>query len=221
MNFLTEDQDGICNILRVRWTISPQTAPQPWIACSGCGCLKPFRSSGKVRLNANGRKLDAWLIYKCTDCDKTWNRTLFERRNVRDLSQSTLAALQDSDPDWVRLQEFDVDGLKRNAQRIDWSADAVVRKEVIQRRSGWTMLEIELAAECASSLRLDRLLASELAISRRRLQTLHDEGKLKVHSGRDDALRHSIKAGMRIVIDLSDDGDRDAIAEAATNPQAE
>ncbi len=211
----------MCNILRVRWTISPQTAPQPWIACSGCGCLKPFRSSGKVRLNANGRKLDAWLIYKCTDCDKTWNRTLFERRNVRDLSASTLAALQDSDPDWVRLQEFDVDGLKRYAQRIDWSPDAVVRKEMIQRLDGWTTLEIELTAECAASLRLDRLLASELTISRRRLQTLHEDGKLKVHSGRDDALRRHIRAGMRIAIDLSDDGDRDAIAKAAANPQAE
>ncbi|WP_246662655.1 DUF1062 domain-containing protein [Rhizobium sp. P44RR-XXIV] len=145
--------------------------------------MKPFRSSGRIRLNANGRKLDAWLIYKCTDCDKTWNRTLFERRNVRDLSQSTLAALQNSDPDWVRLQEFDVDGLKRYAQRIDWSPDAVVRKEMIRRLDGWTTLEIELAAECAASLRLDRLLASEFTISRRRLQTLHEDGKLKVHRG--------------------------------------
>lgn len=211
----------MCNILRVRWTITPQTAPQPWIACSGCGCLKPFRSSGRIRLNANGRKLDAWLIYKCIDCDKTWNRTLFERRNVRDLSPSTLAALQDSDRDWVRLQEFDVDGLRRNAQRIDWSPDAVVGKEIMQRAGGWATLEIELAADFALSIRLDRLLAAELAISRPRVQTLHEEGKLKVHSGRDDALRHRIKAGMRIAIDLSDDRDRDAIAEAAANPWSE
>lgn len=211
----------MCNILRVRWTITPKISPQPWIACGGCGCLKPFKSSGRIRLNANGRKLDAWLIYRCSDCEKTWNRTLFERRNVRDLSESTLAALQDSDPDWVRLQEFDVDGLRRNAQRIDWSPDAVVRKEMIQRSSGWTTLEIELAANFALSLRLDRLLASQLPVSRTRLQSLHDEGKLKVHSGRDDALRHRIKAGMRIAIDLFDDGDRDAIAEAAVNPRAE
>ena len=209
----------MCNILRVRWTISPQTAPRPWIACSGCGCLKPFRSSGRIRLNANGRKLDAWLIYKCVDCDKTWNRTLFERRNVRDLSPSTLAALQDSDPEWVRLQEFDVDGLRRKAKRIDESPDSAIRKEMLQRSGGWTTLEIELAANCALNLRLDRLLASELAVSRTRLQTLHDSGKLKVHSDRDDALRHRIKGGMCIVIDLSDEGDRASIGEAATNPK--
>lgn len=210
----------MCNILRVRWTISPQTAPKPWIVCSGCGCLKPFKSSGKIRLNANGKRLDAWLVYKCSDCDKTWNRTLFERRNIRDLSPSILEALQNNDPEWVRLQEFDIDGLRRKAQRIDESPDATVRKDMVLGAAGWTVLEIELAAGVTPNLRLDRLLASELAVSRTRLQAMHDKGRLKVHSDRSDALRHRFKAGMRIVIDLSDDGGRDAIGEAASKPTA-
>src|SRR5262245_59613650 len=50
----TEDQDDMCKTLRVRWTIIPKTAPQPWIACGGCGGLKAFQCSGKIRLNANG-----------------------------------------------------------------------------------------------------------------------------------------------------------------------
>lgn len=220
MNFQTEDQDGMCNILRVRWTIYPQTAPQPWIACSGCGCLKPFKSSGKIRLNANGKRLDAWLVYKCSDCGKTWNRTLFERRTIRDLSPATLEALQGNDPDWVRLQEFDLDGLKRKALRIDESPDAIVRKEVAQGKASWTTLEIELASVFALNLRLDRLLASELAISRSRLKVLHGRGKLRGHPDRSDVLRHRIKAATRIVIDLSDEDDRDAIGEAASNPKA-
>ena len=220
MNFQTEDQDGMCNILRVRWTIYPQTAPQPWIACSGCGCLKPFKSSGKIRLNANGKKLDAWLVYKCSDCEKTWNRTLFERRNIRDLSPSTLEALQGNDPEWVRRQEFDLDGLKRKVLRIDESPDAFVRKEIVQDAVGWTTLEIELAAAFTLNLRLDRLLASELAISRTRLQTLHVRDKVKVHSDCGDVLRRRIKARMRILVDLSGEDDRDAIGKAASNPKA-
>lgn len=210
----------MCNILRVRWTIHPQTAPQPWIACSGCGCLKPFKSSGKIRLNANGKRLDAWLVYKCSDCEKTWNRTLFERRNIRDLSASTLEALQGNDPEWVRLQEFSIDGLRRKAQRIDESADSIVRKEVVQGATGWTALEIELAATFTVNLRLDRLLASELAVSRTKLYTLHDRGKLKVHPDRSDALRRRIRADLRVLIDLSDEGDRDAIGKAAADPRS-
>lgn len=215
MDFQTEDQDGMCNILRVRWTISPQTAPQPWIACSTCGCFKPFKSSGKVRLNANGRKLDAWLIYKCLHCDKTWNRTLFERRNLRDLSPATLEALQRSDPDWVRKQEFDVEALKRKTKRIEEPPDAVVSKEWISEASTWTALEIEVVAEFSANLRLDRLLASELSISRSRLQALHDGGKLKAHPNHDIVLRNRPKDGTRIILDLSDADDRHAIGSAA------
>ncbi len=205
----------MCNILQVHWTISPKTPPQPWIACSGCKCLKPFRSSGKIRLNANGKRLDAWLVYRCVDCEKTWNRTLFERRTVHDFSPSTLEALQRSDPDWVRAQEFDLDGLKRKAERIDEPPDVTIRKETLQVASDWTMLEIELSAELPVNLRLDRLLAAELAISRSRLQALRDRRKLKAHPDHGEFLRYRPKDGMRIIFDLSEAADRRAIGEAA------
>ncbi|WP_240535482.1 DUF1062 domain-containing protein [Rhizobium freirei] len=177
--------------------------------------MRPFRSSGKVRLNANGRKLDAWLIYKCVDCDKTWNRTLFERRNLRDLTPATLEALQHSDPSWVRAQEFDLDALKRKAKRIEEPPDAVVVKETVREAVGWAMLEIAIAAELSANLRLDRLLASELAISRSRLQLLHDSGRLNARPDRSDFLRHRARDGMRILLDLSDAVDRQAIGQAA------
>ena len=101
MDFLSEDQDGMRHISEVQWTLTPKIAPQPWIACRGCGVLKPFRSSDKIRLNANGRKLDAWLIYKCVTCDNTWKRTLFERLDVRDIQPTVLEALQSNDPDSI------------------------------------------------------------------------------------------------------------------------
>ncbi|AGB70845.1 MULTISPECIES: DUF1062 domain-containing protein [Rhizobium] len=209
----------MCNILQVRWTLTPKTSPQPWIACSGCGCQKPFRSSGKVRLNANGKRLDAWLVYKCIDCDKTWNRTLFERRTVQDLGSSALEALQRSDPDWVRAQEFDLDGLKRKAKRIDEPPDVIIRKETIRAASNWAVLEIEISAEFPMNLRLDRLLASELAISRSRLQALRDGGKLRADPDRNDLFRHKVKHGVRIILDLSEIADRQAIGEAAASTE--
>ncbi len=207
----------MCNILQVRWAISPKASPQPWIACSGCKSLKPFKSSGKIRLNANGKRLDAWLVYKCIDCEKTWNRTLFERRAVHDFSPSTLEALQRSDPDWVRVQEFDLDGLKRKAKRIDEPPDVIIWKEAMGAANGWTLLDIEISAELPISLRLNRLLAAELAISRSRLQALRDGGKLKAHPDRGDFLRCRPKDGLRIILDLSDAADRQAIGEAAVN----
>ncbi|MDK4739311.1 MULTISPECIES: DUF1062 domain-containing protein [unclassified Rhizobium] len=205
----------MCNSLKVRWTINPRTAPQPWIVCSGCGCPKPFKSSGKTRLNANGKKLDAWLVYKCVDCDKTWNRTLFERQTIRDLDPLVLEALQGNDSDWIRAREFDLDALRRKTQRIDEFADADVEKEILSEPDCWTMLEIDLAVTLPFNVRLDRLLASELNVSRSRLQALHEDAKLRVHTDRADAMRRRIKNGSCIVIDLSDEADRHLIWKAA------
>lgn len=35
--------------------------------------------SGKFRVNANGRRLDIWLIYRCEKCGHTLNVPIYER----------------------------------------------------------------------------------------------------------------------------------------------
>lgn len=193
----------MCAKLRVRWTITPQIPPQPWINCNGCGGPRAFRSSGKARLNANGRSLDAWLIYRCVDCDKTWNRTIFERRNIRDIEPRILAELQSNDPLWIRAEAFNLDALRRKAQRIDEFPECGIVKDVLCEVRDWTHLEIELTVPFPASLRLDRLLASELGLSRTRLQALHDQGALCIASGPIDSLRRRIRGGTVVLLDLS------------------
>jgi len=180
VDFRTEDQDGMCNSIQVRWTIIVKTAPQPWIACSGCGGVRAFRSSDRIRLNANGRKLDAWLIYKCTGCEKTWNRTIFERRNVRDIDSATLEALQSNDPGWIRAETFNLEELRRKSQRVDVSAEFEIRKELLCEPAGWKHLEIEFSIPFPASARLDRLLASELRVSRPQLGAFRSPSAVEI-----------------------------------------
>jgi len=199
----------MCNTLQVRWTIIPKTAPQPWIACGGCGGLRAFQSSGKIRLNANGRKLDAWLIYKCLTCERTWNRPIIERRNVRDIDPAILDALQSNDPDWIRAETFNLDALRHKSQRVDEFAEFEIAKEIQRETAHWTSLAIELIVPFPTSIRLDRLLASELKVSRSRLQALHDEGMVRTDPDRSDVMRRRIRNGTLIVIDLATQADRE------------
>ncbi len=201
----------MCAKLRVRWTITPQIPPQPWINCNGCGGPRAFRSSGKARLNANGRSLDAWLIYRCVDCDKTWNRPILERRNIRDIEPRLLAALQSNDPLWLQAQAFDLDALRRKAQRIDEFPECGIAKDILFEASDWTHLEIELTVPLPASLRLDRLLAKELGLSRARLQALHDQGALCIASGYADSLRRRVRGGTVVVFDLSAETGREQL----------
>ncbi len=191
----------MCRVLQVRWTITPKSAPQPWLACNGCGALRPFRSSDKVRLNANGRRLDAWLIYRCTTCDKTWNRTIFERRPVGDIEPAVLAALQANDADWIRAEAFDLAALRRKSQRIDECADLDVRRQILCESPDWRRLDIELVVPFSTATRLDRLLAAELKISRSRLKALHEDAVLRIEPGRVDILRRRIVTGIRVTVD--------------------
>lgn len=191
----------MCDISRVRWTVIPQTAPEPWIGCSGCGGPRPFRSSGKIRLNANGRKLDAWLIYRCSACEKTWNRPIFERRNVRDIDPAVIEALQANDADWIRTEAFNLEALRCRSQRIDEFPEFEIEKEILYGTLDCGRLEIELAVPLPVSTRLDRLLASELNISRSRLQSLHDRGALR--TDRAGILRRRIRNGTRVFLDLA------------------
>jgi hypothetical protein len=201
----------MCHTLQVRWTITPKIAPQPWISCGRCGGLRAFQSSDKVRLNANGRKLDAWLIYKCITCDKTWNRPIFERQTIRDIAPEVLAALQSNDPDWILAETFNLEALRRKSQKVDEFADYDVRKQVLCDPLNSTRLELELAVPFPISTRLDRLLASELGISRSRLNTLHANALLRINPDRADAVRRRIRHGLRITLDLADVPDRQLI----------
>lgn len=201
----------MCAKLRVRWTITPQIPPQPWLSCNGCGGPRAFRASGKARLNANGRQLDAWLIYRCIDCDKTWNRPIFERRNIRDIEPRILAALQSNDPLWLQAEAFDLDALRRKAQRIDEFPECGIAKDVLREARDWTHLEIELTVRFPASLRLDRLLAAELMLSRMRLEALHDRGVLRIASGQADSLRRRIRSGIVVVLDLSAEAGREQL----------
>ncbi|AJY45271.1 DUF1062 domain-containing protein [Martelella endophytica] len=190
----------MCNLLQVRWTITPRTEPQPWIICGGCGEPRPFRSSGKVRLNANGRRLDAWLIYKCTVCDRTWNRPIFERQNVRDISPAVLEALRANDPEWVRAEAFNLAALQRKTRRIDESDEIDIERTVLSEAPAFTRVEILLSAPLPVSQRLDRLLASALDISRSQLKALWENGVLRAEPARADRLRRRISDGTRITI---------------------
>ena len=202
--------------LRVRWTIASAIAPRPLLNCNRCGCVRPYRCGEKFRVNANGRRIDVWLIYRCVGCDNSWNFTILERQNRRDIEPPLLAALESNDPVLVRRFAFDAAALLGRAGRIEEFADVTVRKEL---RDGEperaAALALELRLEGTTPLRLDRLLAGELGLSRSRLQTLDDEKRLAVEPVGARALRKPIRNGTAVLIDLTGEADCGTVLSAA------
>lgn len=205
------------SILRIRWAIVPKTAPRPHINCNRCGSLKAYHSSGKFRVNANGKRIDAWLIYRCIGCDNSWNFGILERRNRRDIEPELLQALESNDPVLARRHAFDVVALRSTIGRVEEFPEATVHKEVLgDIPESITALELQLGLDMPTALRLDRLLARELGTSRSRLQAWEGKRRLVVDPEDAKALRKPARTGTVICIDLAGEPDREAIISAAS-----
>jgi hypothetical protein len=99
--------------------------------------------------------------------------------------------------------------LRRKSQRVDEFPEFEIAREVMRETADWTRLEIELLVPLPSGMRLDRLLATELKVSRTRLQTLHGKGLLRTKPDRADVLRRRIRTGIEVMIDLAAVADRE------------
>ena len=183
----------------VHWALEPTIPPQPWRHCSSCGAFRPFLSSGKIRLNANGRKLDAWLIYKCTACERTWNRPVAERLAVASIPEADLQAMQRSDPLWVRIQEFDLASLRRYCERVELSPEVSIARTSTGRTTGsWSAIVLTLEARRPVGQRLDRLLAAELNISRSALSSMHRAGALQIEPAARAGLKKLVSGRLAV-----------------------
>lgn len=80
---------GTCLLQRSEiWKVRPVKPPAVRRQCPGCGTAKSiYESTGKFRVNANGSRLDVWLIYRCVRCKKSWNMEILERMETGRLSE--------------------------------------------------------------------------------------------------------------------------------------
>src|SRR3954453_14796375 len=72
--------------------------------CPRCKLQRRFASSGKFRVNAQKKRIDAWLIFRCAAWGERWNSPVHERRPVGALDPKELDALMRNDPDLAARQ---------------------------------------------------------------------------------------------------------------------
>lgn len=158
------------------WVVVPTCLPLVRRRCHACASER-FRATGKFRVNANHKLIDAWLLVRCTGCGDTVKLTLFERMTVRSVRPELLDRLHDNDPGLTAelLQDPAVQRRNRitldwdNAWRLDTDGADHLDREVIDVR-------VRFAARIP--VRPVRLIAEGCGLSRAELERLIREGKL-------------------------------------------
>jgi hypothetical protein len=193
------------DILRVTWQVAPLHCPLLWQHCSRCKSQMPFRCSMKFRTNAQKKRIDVWLIYRCEGCGETWNMPILERVAIGDIAPDEFQAIARNDPALAARHAFDRDRLARHGSRLEESSGVAIHKSLRgEYRHDTTSIEISLALALPCQIRLDRLLSSELGVTRSQLRALHDCGVLRLSQPNRKALRSPAADGQSIAIDLRD-----------------
>lgn len=187
------------------WRISPLSAPRIRRHCPHCAQERPFASTERFRLNAHKRRIDVWLIYACTECDATWNFTVLSRAAQSAIDRDLFERMTRNDPDTARAVAFDRAGLARAGARLEPSLEYRVARpagDVSRARAARAPLRIHIAMTQRCRIRVDRLLSSELGLSRSRLERHAARGEIAIEiataPGRSDPLRRGVCGGMLI-----------------------
>ena len=176
-------KNNIQKIRRERWKLVPEAVPTVRRNCSKCKEKREFINSMKFRVNANGKNVDVWLIYRCEKCSTTWNMSIFERSPVSAIPEEEYAGFQANDcllaESYGRRMDLFV---KNRAEAVTpeggyWieaeaesetgaeeGAEAGAEENVLPAESSFRRIELEVPFPMV--LRLDSLLADRLGVSR-------------------------------------------------------
>lgn len=174
----------------IKWTIQYDRPPAPVRYCKKCNTRQEFISSGQFRVNAQGKYLDIWLIYKCSCCSSTWNAAIYSRVNPGSLPTGLLSRFHGNDPSLAMQYAMDTGFLRQNGTVIQLPSYHV-EGQVLQ------LADSPASADPASSIvllidnpyplpvRVHAILKSKLHLSQRRLDQLTDSGRIQCADGRE------------------------------------
>jgi hypothetical protein len=172
--------------------------------CAGCGTRRVFASSGKFRVNANGKQVDAWLIYRCIACAQRWNYPIHARRPVRSLGAAELTALMQNDATLAARHARDLAGLAAAGAEVAAGGGAQISRQILQPVGADTVcVHLLLRVAPACHIRLDRLLAQVLDLPRREIERLATTAGVTIVRGGPRALRRAAGDGQRVELDLA------------------
>ncbi len=164
--------------LRKQWIIIPDELPSVLKKCSKCGEKTEFKNSGKFRVNANGRLLDIWMIFRCSRCETSFNMSIYERLEAGRVDQAEYKGFLNNSPDLILRYGNDRNLFARN------KAEASKNRTEYQVMTGETakpcldaeIMEVEVKISAGFDLRVDALLVRQLSESRSIIKKWCEEG---------------------------------------------
>ncbi|KAA0564588.1 DUF1062 domain-containing protein [Rossellomorea aquimaris] len=160
--------------------------------CSKCKTNTEFYCSEKFRVNANQKIVDIWLIYNCTHCEGTWNYPILSRVNINKIDSMLIQKFMNNDKETIWYYAFQVNKLRKLCNDVITDIRYELKKEKLDSRSN--KFTIRLCYKYDFGLRIDKLIAEILGISRSKVNKLSQNGTI--------LLNPNIKMKSNVIDDL-------------------
>ncbi|MBD5459343.1 MAG: DUF1062 domain-containing protein [Lachnospiraceae bacterium] len=167
--------------------------------CSGCGKKAHFLNTKKFRVNANGNKLDVWLIYQCEECRHTLNLAIYERQKVSSIPKKEYRCFQDNDEQLAELYGKNMQLLRKNKADPDFERlhyDFVKRKEMTERGHSGEQILFTIRNPCELKIPPEKQIAAVLGWSRSQVKKLVEQGEIKVGTSSRQSVSFRVNAGV-------------------------
>ncbi len=162
--------------------------------CKKCGRKNRFACSRQFRVNAQRRYLDIWLIYKCCDCNTTWNATVYSRISPQALKPERLDGFYKNNNELVEKYAMNSQFLQENGVEVSSPKYSVIGDCFSLNEA----VQLEIKNKHSLSVKVSSVVRSKLLLSEKEYLQLITRGKIKSIPDQD-LKKCKIKGGVTLV----------------------
>lgn len=151
--------------------------------CPKCGKKTPYQNTKKFRVNANGNKLDIWLIYQCAECKHTLNLAIYERRKASSIPKEEYQCFLNNDEQLAETYGKNMRLFQANKADIDFDKlryGLVKLHETIESSEIGEQIIITVKNPYQIKIRPEKQIAMVLGLSRNQVKSLLEKGDIEL-----------------------------------------
>lgn len=150
--------------------------------CPKCNKVTSYINSNKFRVNANKENIDIWIIYLCEKCKKAWNIPVYERINHNSIDKEQYELFMNNDKELAKKYGVRMSGKNKvNDKVANYYIEKVKVREELNDKD---LFIIDIINKSNIKIRTDKLLAENFNMSRSKVKSMIDLGKIFTASGK-------------------------------------
>lgn len=160
---------------KIIWEVQYLSLPPILKYCKKCRKKMGFICSKQFRINAQRRYLDIWLIYKCSNCDNTWNAPIYSRVSPQSLNHDLLDCFYKNDETLVEHYAMKSDFLSKNGVEVGIPLYSVVGDSFSPNEA----IELEIKSKHPFAIKISTLVRDKLHLSQKEYKQLVVDRKIE------------------------------------------